>query len=540
MLTGFILGFFIFPIHGFLEGCCLGDIKRKRPDLGRKTPRRYRAVEGEIFLVTCFDAEVKCFRTGEGNESTSLECGKEFLAEAKHSGNYTCSGSKLFFHLQVVQRTSVGCFQTHRNNVNLPVTQGGKIPCPGLRCGTNTDVTWYTRDQHVDEQHQSSCQENGHLQLCEVRTEHTGIYFCDKQISEQGVRWTFRTAVEVTAIIRDPPRISPYDDNTAEVELGRPNTLLCKVVFHNEVSKSRFAVQWFINDGDKMEKIITKVEREQNDQVIGRANITPQHLEHTYTCIANDTFGTSNITIKLKEKVKDWVPVKWLLVGYLTAPLLLVAGLGFVLHEKWLEIQLIYRSHFQSGKYDGDEKEFDVFLSYVWSPSSAEMEGGLTPDLQKDPDDEACLGRRPLAEQLPAVLEELWGYQLCLLDRDMLPGGVYTDDVALAIQRSQMLICLLSADFLSSSSAVFVLESGVKALLQNSSIKVLLIWTSRAASLSQLDPPLPTLVLRALKVLPTVFWPSGRPATATTHFWRSLKKAVPKHKVKLVSVMQEQ
>lgn len=38
----------------------------------------------------------------------------------------------------------------------------------------------------------------------------------------------------------------------------------------------------------------------------------------------------------------------------------------------------------------------------------------------------------------------------------------YTNDVVHAIQRSKMLICLLSDDYLSNNDAVFVLESGVQ------------------------------------------------------------------------------
>lgn len=66
-------------------------------------------------------------------------------------------------------------------------------------------------------------------------------------------------------------------------------------------------------------------------------------------------------------------------------------------------------------------------------------------------------------------LEEVRGSGLCLC---VLTGSctwwfpccvaAYANDIVLAIQRSQMLICLLSADYLSNSSAVFVLESGVK------------------------------------------------------------------------------
>lgn len=47
-----------------------------------------------------------------------------------------------------------------------------------------------------------------------------------------------------------------------------------------------------------------------------------------------------------------------------------------------------------------------------------------------------------------------WWFPFCF--------SAYTNDVVLAVQRSQMLICLLSADYLSNSNAVFELESGVQ------------------------------------------------------------------------------
>lgn len=82
----------------------------------------------------------------------------------------------------------------------------------------------------------------------------------------------------------------------------------------------------------------------------------------------------------------------------------------------------------------------------------------------------------------------------------------------------------------------------LKALLQNSAFKILLIRTNTesAAALSQQDPPLPSLVQRALKVLPSLNWTSGRPTRATCNFWRSLRKAMPDDRVKLMSQMQEQ
>ncbi|XP_054473603.1 interleukin-18 receptor accessory protein-like isoform X2 [Anoplopoma fimbria] len=530
-----------------------------------------------MFIMPCSESvtrhmNVVCSRTGEGAEATSFVCGSEFPAEAKHSGKYTCSGSKLFFHLQVVKRSefSLGCFQPEENSVELRVNVGGNISCPGLNCSSNTHVIWYKGNTNLSKPKRASCQRSGWLYLCQVSEYDTGVYYCDRQISEQGVIWTFRRAVNVTALpdkASYPPRIiNPNGNITEKVELGRSHTLMCKVYFPFEKEFSR-EVLWYMNyDGNMENMILLPMEEPQQERVkfteykvIRRAiikQVTPQHLNHRYTCTAGNTVGNSSVTIRLKEKIK----VRLLsLVGYPVASLLLVAGIGIFLHVKWLEIQLIYRSHFQHGKHgkhDADEKEFDVFLSYTWSPPSAEVEGVLTLYSQRGPDsdEEACLSsidplnteedkstQRPLEVLLPQVLEDRWGYRLCLLERDVVPGGAYTSDVVLAIQRSQMLICLLSADYLSDSNAVFVLESGVQALLQNSTFKLLLIWTSRAsASLIQPDSPLPTLVQRALKVLPSLDWTSGKPARATSKFWRSLRKAMPDQRVKLVSLMQNQ
>ncbi|KAF1392676.1 hypothetical protein PFLUV_G00030530 [Perca fluviatilis] len=563
-LSLYILCSFIFPI--FMEGCCGKQNKQTVGNQRGTFPQHYRAVEGEDFMIPCETVNqhmVSCSMTGEGNEGLSFVCGRVFRAEAKHSGKYTCSGSNMFFHLQVVNR-SLGCLQSNKSHksVLLTVAQGGEISCPGSNCSNNPEIIWYKNNKNVSLR---SCQTPGRLHFCEVRKEDTDVYFCDRQIIEQGVNWTFRRAVHVTVIAKldEPPSIIyPYGNIKEEVELGRSHTLMCKARFFFEIDRLP-EVRWYRNYGGKMENM-TLLPMESKDmglfvlEVIQRAvieEVTPQLLNqyHTYTCIANNTHGNTNATIKLIEKMK----VKWpSLVGYPVVSLLLVAGLGMVLHVKWLEIQLIYRSHFQCGKYDGDKKEFDVLLSYVWSPPTAEVEGVLTISTQKGPDtdEEACLSsmdplnteegtstQRPLEVLLPHVLEDRWAYRLCLLERDVLPGGAYANDVVLAMQRSRMLICLLSADYLSNSNAVFVLESGIQALLQNSSLKVLLIWVSRtSASLIQPDPPLPTVVQRALKVLPSLDWTSGEPARATNNFWRSLRKAMPDQRVALVSLMQDQ
>lgn len=70
----------------------------------------------------------------------------------------------------------------------------------------------------------------------------------------------------------------------------------------------------------------------------------------------------------------------------------------------------------------------------------------------------------------------------------------------------------------------------LKALLLKSTPKLLLIWTNKAAGKIKPDPPLPLLVQKALKVLPSLDWTSGNSERRTGDFWRSLKKLLPSDK----------
>ncbi|XP_010794731.1 interleukin-18 receptor accessory protein-like [Notothenia coriiceps] len=205
---------------------------------------------------------------------------------------------------------------------------------------------------------------------------------------------------------------------------------------------------------------------------------------------------------------------------------------------------------FMSVHHKSDEKEFDVFRRLYGAHQRFRGVGPFP--AQKGPHWAACLsswtfcntlkeGKSTLEVLLPRLLEDPVGVFACAAGEGVLSWRAYTNDVVLAIRRSQMLICVLSTDYLSNSNALFVLESGVQALLQNTSLKLLLIWTTRdSAALIQPDPPLPALVKRALKVLPSLDWSSGKTARTTSSFWRSLRKAMPSQRVNMVSLMQGQ
>ncbi|KAM3876895.1 interleukin-18 receptor accessory protein-like [Diretmus argenteus] len=504
MQTRYVLFFAIIPI--VLEGCCeLQRNKEKTVEL--KTTRMYRAVEGETFRMPCLERP-----NGEVVWS---------------------SGRELFFHLQVLERSSLGCTGPEEGIKDLISGTGGEITCPGFNCcdqASNTDVIWYKGNTAISELQKDNRrairQEKGRLLLVTVYGHDTAVFFCERHTSEQGVVWTNTRAVNVTVI-------------------GQSYNLTCEVKFGFQKHFSP-VIQWYTYNHGKNEDIVLIQEQSQirekrsssvvTDFLVTNRAVIPEvtllHLDHTYTCFASNSVGNSSATIKLKRKNR----VKWLeMVVCPIVPLLLVTGLGIILRVKWLEVSLIYRSRYQHANNGEVEKDFDVFLSCIWSPLSREQMGGFTlcPSSGSKEEDrlkteEWCDTQEPLEVLLPRVLEDQWSYRLCLLERDLLPGGAYTDDVVHTLQRSRMLICLLSADFLSNSNAVFVLESGIRALLQDSHLKLLLIWTRGTPALvEQLDPPLPSVVRRALKVLPTLDWTSSKAARATNSFWRSLRKAMP-------------
>lgn len=53
------------------------------------------------------------------------------------------------FHLQVLERKSLGCFQPGDSVKHLLVNVGGDVPCPGWNCSDNTDAIWYKMKHKV-------------------------------------------------------------------------------------------------------------------------------------------------------------------------------------------------------------------------------------------------------------------------------------------------------------------------------------------------------------------------------------------------------
>ncbi|XP_056464601.1 interleukin-18 receptor accessory protein-like isoform X2 [Gadus chalcogrammus] len=390
------------------EGCC-HDTQRQRTSESVTHPPRhhYRVVLGEPFEMNCVaspGSDVRWSRFGAGSGvKDPVPVSTENLLKipavtADHSGNYSCgneSGALLDLQLQVSRRA---CSELGPKQVTLTLGAGGGIDCPNSTCGdpdlSNSQVTWYKMGRSISELQNvfqwDVCTEGPRLMLCKVFDLHSAVFYCDRHARGPGPLWITRRAVNVKVIpldTEDPPTIlDPNSNKTEEVVIGEPHTLLCKVTFGFERNISS-KVQWYTNTAaDQALKFLigqqeqtrekTTLSHTEVTQVAVLKVVTELHLQQVFTCLATNAKGTTNCTIRLRRRDAAG---HWLTGAVVPVVcVLLLTGLGVVLHLRTLELTLIYRSYWQSSAHVGDSKDIDVFLSHAWSHVSEDGTGTHT------------------------------------------------------------------------------------------------------------------------------------------------------------------
>ncbi|KAI1899084.1 hypothetical protein AGOR_G00057840 [Albula goreensis] len=519
----------------------------------------YRAVRGQLLLLQCAPPDSPwLYSTAQGlqdgtawhhlhgNTVTHLPVADGSMSKLgnslwfsniseRHSGNYSCHTGDVVQHflIDVVQQKD--CQDSVHSEVTLIRGREGKITCPGLRCFTSdpSALRWYRNGKPVETDY--TFFRKYELVLHDVHEKDNANFTCEASFGPEagGMKWTARRTVRVAAIPPDtesPPRILyPLGNHTEEVELGKPHTLTCKVQFGFERNPST-SVLWWVGFGgnhgngslEPLQMDVPKeVERTAWEHTINHSahlqQVTHRHLGATFICSARNSIDIRNATIRLKRRPAG---LSLVIIG----PVLTLAfatGVSILVRIYWLEIYLLYRAYLPAEDTVSEGKEFDAFVSCVSSSCSEQEDSALTGE---------TLG----LQHLPNVLEKQYGYRLCLLQRDLPPGGVYTEDVLWSIQHSRRVICVLSSCYLR-SDCLFELEMGLKALREDPQLRLILVRNGhtlpRPTSLS-----LPPAVRRALRVLPILSWtPSAesRPGTRTdascsnSGFWKALKQAMP-------------
>ncbi|XP_032879320.1 interleukin-18 receptor accessory protein, partial [Amblyraja radiata] len=477
--------------------------------------------------------------------------------------------------LRVEKLNQTECEDTQRCEIFLIQQAANKISCPGIQhfnTLARSPVEWYQNGKLVEEYLARISLEirSDQIYLNSVYKEDSGNYTCQFKFYENQIPWLVKRTFPVNVIVADtnkpPITIDPHGVKIIEVVLGSPVQLMCQVYFGYERNFSP-VIKWLINDGEmenmgiqKENVLLTKTA--EGFTFIREANlkkVTKEDFNTNFTCFSQNSQGNSSGVIRLKEKgvqnqkshsmaglkVRKVSTDITLLTGFLlktgslstifqikvitisTSLIFMSIVSGCVgIYKFWIEIVLLYRHYYSKDETIGDGKEFDAFVSYASSCSSGD-------DVKSD--GYFITEERFALELLPSMLEKQHGYKLCLFERDILPGGVYTEDVISSIKRSRRVIIVLSPSyFASAGSRLFELQTGVNSMLDNFKTKVILINFHVLPDVSHL----PDNVKRAIAVLPGITWKGNKSSPPSSKFWKMLRYYMPVKKNELCKTRQ--
>ncbi|XP_004435926.1 PREDICTED: interleukin-18 receptor accessory protein [Ceratotherium simum simum] len=416
--------------------------------------------------------------------------------------------------LEVKPKTNTSCVSSVSHKQYLLLGSTDSIYCPSLSCQSDAqspEVTWYQNGKLLSEKRSNP------ILVDEIYDYHQGTYVCDYTQSDNASSWTVRAVVQVKTIVKDtnlkPDILDPVKD-TLEVELGKPLTLNCTARFGFE-KDFKPVIRWYVKDSDQEWEVPTpegkSVKSTLKDEVIERVvllkEVTQSDLRRKFICFAQNSVGNTTQSVQLKEK--KGVVFLYILLG----TVMMLAGVlaaGALLYTYWIEIVLLYRTYQSKDETLGDNKEFDAFVSYArWRSFESEATSSLSEE--------------NLALNLfPEVLENKYGYTLCLFERDVAPGGVYAEDVVSVVQRSRRGIFILSPSYINGPS-VFELQAAVNLALDDQTLKLILI---KFCSFQEPES-LPHLVKKALRVLPTVTWRGLKSVPPNSRFWTQMRYHMP-------------
>ncbi|KAH1165357.1 hypothetical protein KIL84_022916 [Mauremys mutica] len=343
------------------------------------------------------------------------------------TGNYTCMlrnttyCSKVAFPLEVVQKDQTSCVsQSIKPTEELFYLEhtNGKIICPDIDGfyppSVRPTVNWYRNCVLVKGFH-DRYPEGPTLIIGIVRSVYEGNYTCIVSYKENGRSYNLTRSIRMKVVGSPdkavPPQIlSPNEKIIYELEAGAELVLPCEVYF-SFLKDSRTEVWWTVDgkNTDDITDLKMKVSEsvftaDLGDKHITRtltiSKVTPKDLKRNYTCHARNTKGEDHQAATVRMKVLAPRYTVELACG-LGATVLLVVILIVVYHVYWLEMVLFYRAHFGTDEAILDGKEYDIYVSYARNAEEEEF----------------------VLLTLRGVLENEFGYKLCIFDRDSLPGG---------------------------------------------------------------------------------------------------------------------
>uniref|UniRef100_A0AAZ3SSH6 Interleukin 1 receptor accessory protein-like 1 n=1 Tax=Oncorhynchus tshawytscha TaxID=74940 RepID=A0AAZ3SSH6_ONCTS len=389
----------------------------------------------------------------------------------------------------------------------------------------DTDLCYNSVMRHMEKAELSKSKDITYtLSIREVKEDDIGNYTCEVTFGGFVVHRT--TELTVTAPLTDkPPKILYPSENkiiNMELQLGSALNLTCRAFFGYSGSAVSPLVYWmkgekFIEDLDeeRVEESEIKVVREH----LGEQEVAISLMIHSveegdlgnYSCYVENGNGRRQATIQLSRRAELMYTVE--LAGGLGAILLLLLFLISLYKCYKIELMLFYRRHFGSDDLDGDNKDYDAYLSYTkvdpdqWSQETKEEE-------------------RFALEILPDVLEKHYGYKLFIPDRDLIPTGTYIEDVARCVDQSKRLIIVMTPNYVVRRGwSIFELETRLRNMLVTGEIKVILIECAELRGIMNYQEM--EALKHTIKTLTVIKWRGPKSNKLSSKFWKQLQYEMP-------------
>ncbi|KFQ10274.1 Interleukin-18 receptor 1, partial [Haliaeetus albicilla] len=450
-------------------------------------------------------------------------------AELSDSGNYsvTHSNGKQNFTIQkwtlnVLERNKSSCF--NKNHLTTEIKNAGtghSLKCSDLSVNENDSITWYKDCKNYENETERE------LDFKTLTVQHSGIYTCKILISHEGKIYHSTNTIKLVV-----EEVGHNEEIETEIGmklvqeslwlcLGKEEILNC-TGFLGYYMREDASLYWLINQ--KFPEKCTGIpenepsicEEELKKLKLGNKfyvttllwikKVTDEDMHRNFTCMLQADERTQMKIVKLKKGNTRDLPVHIFTTGMVLAVLFpcVAVAVVFVCMMFRVDLVLFYRNICRRDDTAGDGKEYDAFVSYLKdciSPTEEEREFAL--------------------EILPMILEENFGYKLCIFERDVSPGGAVVDDIHSFIDKSRRLIIILSQNYVS-DQAIYELESGLHKALVERKTKIILIEYMPISDYSFLPESLSLLPSKRV-----VKWKKEKSLPVNSRFWKNLRYLMP-------------
>uniref|UniRef100_A0A8C7YD65 Interleukin-1 receptor accessory protein n=1 Tax=Oryzias sinensis TaxID=183150 RepID=A0A8C7YD65_9TELE len=394
----------------------------------------------------------------------------------------------------------------------IPLQEGKTLDCPDLKDATSMSDSPPTGPPFWNSDREPW---GSSLRFYTMVDHYQGLYYCTVHFQRGGKQLNFTRAVNVTAISESLRRLQtrPHAHTRPGNHFLSPQippaysraALACRATVPFVVDDPSWDVWWTV-DGQTLEKLSDQRFSQSNrvlkddhmdltvENLLLIQDFRSDDLRRRFNCSVKNARGSESRRALLREDAS--LPSVELGCG-LGVTLVLMLLLFVVYHVFWLELLLLYRSWFGTDERFTDEKDFDVYISYARNGEEEQF----------------------VLNTLRGVLENEFGYSVCIFDRDSLPGGTITDETLSFVARSRRLLVVVSPGYASrGSQALLELKAGLQGMALGGHLRVILV---------QYKPVQRQDLVRELRkaqvALALVRWQGEKSKELSSRFWKRLR-----------------